>query len=109
MGALYDSADIYLMSPNADNMSLSLLECFAAGLPIVASSAGGVPNIVEDRQTGLLFPPNDHRAMAACALRLLEEPGLAKRLARNARAQLEKYAWPQIRPQWLALYRINSV
>jgi glycosyltransferase involved in cell wall biosynthesis len=109
MAALYDSSDIYLMSPNADNMPLSLLECFAAGLPIVASNAGGIPNIVEDRQTGLLFPPNDHQAMAACALRLLEEPGLAERLARNARAQCEKYAWPQIRPQWLALYRINSV
>jgi glycosyltransferase involved in cell wall biosynthesis len=109
MAALYDSADIYLMSPNADNMPLSLLECFAAGLPIVASNAGGIPNIVEDRQTGLLFPPGDHQAMAACALRLLEEPGLAARLAKNARAECEKYAWPEIGPQWMALYRINSV
>ena len=77
MGALYNSADIYLMSPNADNMPLSLLECFAAGLPVVSSSAGGIPNIVEDQVSGLLFAPNDHQAMAACALRLLEEPGLA--------------------------------
>ncbi len=77
MAALYYASDIYLMSPNADNMPLSLLECFAAGLPIVSSKAGGIPNIVEDQQTGLLFQPNDHQAMAACALRLLEEPGLA--------------------------------
>jgi glycosyltransferase involved in cell wall biosynthesis len=109
MAAVYDSADIYLTSPNADNMPLSLLECFAAGLPIVASSAGGIPNMVEDQQTGLLFPPNDHQAMAACALRLLEEPGLAARLARNARAECLKYAWPHIGPQWIELYRINSV
>ncbi len=109
MAALYDSADIYLMSPNADNMPLSLLECFAAGLPIVSSNAGGIPNIVEDRQTGLLFPANDHQAMAACALRLLKEPGLAARLARNARAECDKYAWPRIGPQWIALYRISSV
>jgi glycosyltransferase involved in cell wall biosynthesis len=109
MAALYDSADIYLMSPNADNMPLSLLECFAAGLPIVSSNAGGIPNIVEDQQTGLLFPLDDHQAMAACALRLLEEPGLAARLARNARAECEKYTWPEIGPQWMELYRINSV
>ncbi len=109
MAALYDSADIYLMSPNADNMPLSLLECFAAGLPIVSSNAGGIPNIVEDQQTGLLFPPNDHEAMAACALRLLEEPGLAARLARNARAQCDKYSWTEIGPQWIALYRTNPV
>ncbi len=109
MSDLYDSADIYLMSPNADNMPLSLLECFATGLPIVSSGAGGIPNMVMDGQTGLLFPPNDHQAMAACALRLLEEPGLAARLAGNARSECEKYAWRHVGPQWLALYRINSV
>jgi glycosyltransferase involved in cell wall biosynthesis len=109
MAGLYNSADIYLMSPNADNMPLSLLECFAAGLPIVSSKAGGIPNIVEDQRTGLLFPLNDHQAMAACALRLLEEPGLAAGLARNARAECAKYSWPHIGPQWIAVYRINSV
>jgi glycosyltransferase involved in cell wall biosynthesis len=109
MAALYDSTDIYLMSPNADNMPLSLLECFAAGLPIISSNVGGIPDMVEDRKTGLLFPANDHQAMAACGLRLLEEPGLAARLARNARAECEKYAWSEIAPQWIALYQLNSV
>jgi glycosyltransferase involved in cell wall biosynthesis len=115
MAALYDAADIYLMSPNADNMPLSLLECFAAGLPVVASNAGGVPNMVQDQVNGLLFAPDDHRAMAACALRLLEEPGLASRLAANARGQCARYEWAVIGPQWLALYghrpgpAINSV
>jgi glycosyltransferase involved in cell wall biosynthesis len=115
MGALYDSADIYLMSPNADNMPLSLLECFTAGLPIVSSNAGGIPNIVEDQITGLLFLPDDHQAMAACALRLLEEPGLASRLALNARERLAHYSWSRIGPQWIGLYdrlsdaSINSV
>ena len=104
MAALYHSADIYLMSPNADNMPLSLLECFAAGLPVVSSDAGGVPNMVQDQVNGLLFAPDDHQAMAACAIRLLKEPGLAFRLAVNARAQCARYAWAVIGPQWLALY-----
>jgi glycosyltransferase involved in cell wall biosynthesis len=115
MAALYDDADIYLMSPSADNMPLSLLECFAAGLPIVASNAGGVSNIIEDQHTGLLFAPNDHEAMAACAVRLLEDSGLAARLAKNARAECRKYSGRRIVPQWIAQYRqlpdasINSV
>lgn len=108
MGTLYDSADIYLMSPDADNMPLSVLECFAAGVPVVASSAGGIPNLIEHQQTGLLFAPNDHQAMAACALRLLEEPGLAARLAAAARAQCAKYSWTQIGPRWIALYRSSN-
>ncbi len=105
MAALYDSADIYLMSPNADNMPLSLLECFAAGLPVVSSNAGGIPNVVEDQMNGLLFAPDDHQAMAACALRLLDEPGLAARLAANARSECARYSWSAIGPQWIALYR----
>lgn len=115
MCALYDSADIYLMSPNADNMPLSLLECFAAGLPVVSSNAGGIPNMIEDRVNGLLFAPGDYQAMAACALRLLEEPGLASRLAADAHAQCAKYSWSEIGPRWIVLYRhlldasINSV
>lgn len=104
MAPLYDSVDIYLMSPNADNMPLSILECFASGLPVVSSNAGGIPNLIEDQVTGLLFRCNDHQAMAACALRLLEEPGLASRLAANARSRCAKYSWPEVGPQWIALY-----
>jgi glycosyltransferase involved in cell wall biosynthesis len=104
MAALYDSSDIYLMSPNADNMPLSLLECFAAGLPVVSSNAGGIPGMIEDQQTGLLFAPNDHRTMAACALRLIEEPGLASRLAARGHRQCAQYSWSRIGPQWMALY-----
>ncbi len=105
MGALYDAADIYLMSPNADNMPLSVLECFASGLPVVSSSAGGIPDMMEDQINGLLFAPDDHLAMAACALRLIDEPGLAARLTANARSECAKYSWSQIGPQWIALYR----
>jgi glycosyltransferase involved in cell wall biosynthesis len=104
MADLYDSADIYWMSPDVDAMPLSLLECFAAGLPVVSSQVGGVPYLVEDQKTGLLFPAGDHQAMADCALRLLEEPGLAARLAGNARAECAKYDWSQVGPQWIQLY-----
>lgn len=105
IAALYDSADLYLMSPNADNMPLSVLECFAAGLPVISSSAGGIPELIEDEVNGLLFPPDDHEAMARCAFRLLEEPGLAFRLAAYARAGLARYCWQDIGPQWMAIYR----
>ncbi len=62
---LYDSADVYLTSPNIDCMPGSLLECFASGLPIVATRAGGIPYIVKDRESGLLVDIDDHEALAA--------------------------------------------
>lgn len=105
MGALYDDADIYLNSPDIDNMPGSIIEAYAAGLPIVTTDAGGIPYIVRHEETGLMVPRNDPPAMAAAALRLLREPGLARHLSTQARAEcLRKYVWPAVEAEWKALY-----
>jgi glycosyltransferase involved in cell wall biosynthesis len=101
---LYDAADIYLTSPDIDNMPGSLLECYASGLPLVATRAGGIPHIARNEETALLVEVNDHEAMALAALRLIEEEGLAQRLVRAARLQCELYSGPAVRRDWLALY-----
>lgn len=102
--ALYDEADIYLTSPNIDCMPGSLLECFASGLPVVATRAGGIPYIVAHDKTGLLVDLDDHEAMAACAIRLLEDPDFVERSTRQAFAELERYRWSAIRQQWVETY-----
>jgi glycosyltransferase involved in cell wall biosynthesis len=102
---LYDEADIYLTSPNVDNMPGSLLECFASGLPVIATKVGGIPYIVADGVTGFLVPPNDHAALAERALMLLENPAVARQIAARARAECAaRYVWDAVRPQWLRLY-----
>jgi glycosyltransferase involved in cell wall biosynthesis len=101
---LYQAADIYLTSPNIDNMPGSLLECYAAGLPVVATAAGGIPLIARDEETALLVKPDDHAAMARAIFRLLEEEGLAPRLARAAFLESKRYSWQALRRQWLDLY-----
>ena len=101
---LYNSTDIYLTSPNIDCMPGSLLECFASGVPVVATKAGGIPYIVAHERTGLLVELNDHKAMADCAMQLLENPDLVERLTQQAYEELEQYQWPSIRRQWLDTY-----
>ena len=105
---LYDSVDIYLNSPNLDCMPGSLIECFASGLPIVSTNAGGIPYIVEDGQTGLLTVLNDHEAIAEKAMLLLESPDLAKQIIENGRREAEKYSWNHVREKWLNLYEKMS-
>jgi glycosyltransferase involved in cell wall biosynthesis len=102
---LYDAADIYLTSPDVDCMPGSILESFASGLPVVATSTGGIPYIADDQETALLVPKNDHQAMAEAALRLLADPGLVERLTLRARASCARYAEEPVRVQWCALYR----
>jgi glycosyltransferase involved in cell wall biosynthesis len=104
MPELYDAADVYLNTPEIDNMPGSILEAFASGLPVVTSDAGGIPYIVTHEETGLLVPRGDHEAVAGAALRLLRDGALAARLTARARAECRKYQWSVVRGDWLELY-----
>lgn len=101
----YAEADIYLQTPNIDNMPTSVLEAFASGCAVVATEAGGVPAIVTHGVHGLLVRCNDHEAAAGAMLRLLDDGALAARLTGTAREGCERYRWQNVRAQWLALYR----
>jgi glycosyltransferase involved in cell wall biosynthesis len=104
MPALYDSADIYLTATNLDNMPGSVIECLSCGLPVVTTDAGGVPYLVTHEKTALIVSRNDHRAMAASAIRLLEDNELALRLTRAGRESCRQFTWPEVRDKWLRAY-----
>jgi len=104
MFGLLDAADIYLNAPDVDNMPNSVLEAFAAGLPVVTTDAGGIPYIVTDGATALMVRCNDAEALARAALRLLDDEQLATEIARRAHAECTKYSWANVRGDWLKLY-----
>ena len=83
--AFYRLASVAALPSRIEGLSLSLLEAMALGLPVLASDAGGNPDLIRPDVTGLLAPPLDPRAWAAALERLLGEPGLAARLGRAAR------------------------
>jgi glycosyltransferase involved in cell wall biosynthesis len=101
----YAAADIYLQTPDIDNMPSSVLEAFASGCAVVSTRAGGVPAILTDEEHGLLCDCNDPEGAAARMLRLLDDPALAVRLTTAARETCERYRWDAVRTQWIALYR----
>lgn len=102
---VYADADIYVQTPNIDNMPASVLEAYASGCAVVATDAGGVPAILSHERQGLLVPCNDDHAAAAAILRLLDDSQLASQLIASAREGCERYRWENVRGQWLALYR----
>jgi L-malate glycosyltransferase len=101
----YAANDIYVQTPNIDNMPTSVIEAFASGLPVVSTEAGGVPAILTHGVHGLLAPPGDHEALAAHVLRLLDNQPFARELARNAFATCEACTWRRVRDRWLRVYR----
>ena len=105
MGKLYDEADVYLNSSDIDNMPLSILDAFAAGVPVITTDAGGIPYVVRDGVTGFLVGRGQYADMASAALRLLREPSLAAQIADTARQEcLDRYTWPVVQEQWEDLY-----
>jgi glycosyltransferase involved in cell wall biosynthesis len=106
MPALYDSADIYLCATSIDNMPSSITESMACGLNVVTTDGGGaIPYIMTNEITGLIVNRNDHEALAAAAIRLLNDNELASRLVRNAHESSKRFTWPHIHGEWLQLYR----
>lgn len=106
MPALYDAADIYLSATSIDNMPSSLTESMACGLNVVTTDGGGaIPYIMTNEVSGLIVDRDDHEALAAAALRLLNDNEFALKLVRNAHKSTKKFTWPYIRDQWLNVYR----
>ena len=101
----YADNDIYIQSPNIDNMPTSVIEAFASGLPVVSTEAGGVPAILTHERHGLLAPLGDFEMLAAQVLRLLANPDRARELARAAHATCHACTWPEVRDQWLQAYQ----
>ncbi len=104
MRGLYDAADIFVNSSVVDNQPISVLEAFAAGLPVVSTPTGDIPAMVQGGERGVLVPPRDPAALAAAVAGLLEEPDRALALARRAREAVRDYAWPRVSRQWAAVY-----
>lgn len=78
--SLHKAFDVFVMSSITEGLGTSLLDAMACGRPIVATTAGGMPEVVQDGQTGILVPPRNDRAMADALITLLKDPALRDRM-----------------------------
>jgi glycosyltransferase involved in cell wall biosynthesis len=81
--------DVFVLPSRLEGMPLAILEAWAARLPVVASRVGGVPKVVKDGETGLLFESGDQPALEAALRRVLGDRELARRLGIAGRKRVE--------------------
>ena len=101
----YASADIFVLPSLFEPFGIVLLEAMAAGLPVVASSVGGIVDVVADGKTGLLIPPGKPLALAAGLEQLISDSSLRARMAEEARRRVFGYSWDLIVPRIVEVYR----
>jgi glycosyltransferase involved in cell wall biosynthesis len=85
-------------------MGRALVEAMAAGLPIVASRAGGIPEVLDEGDAGLLVAPGDPEPLARALEAVLADPGLAARLGHAARKRAPVYTLDEMLRRIRALY-----
>lgn len=106
MDAYLASLDIFTLASRSEGLSFSLLEAAAAGLPIVASSTGGIPEIISQGKTGLLVPPEDSVALAWALGRLVDDPQARVRMGTAALAEVKRrFTEKKMLVQTASLYR----
>lgn len=103
---LLAAADVFLLTSISEGIPLTLIEAMAAGVPVVSTNVGGVPEVVEDAQTGLLAPAGDEAALAGHVLRLTGDPELREEIVRRARRRATQiFCEEQMHEAYLNLYR----
>jgi glycosyltransferase involved in cell wall biosynthesis len=101
----YASADMFVFpSSTIETFGLVAAEAMAAGLPVVSSRVGGVPEIVEVGKTGYLFEPNDVNTMTAYVRRLVEDVDTRQTMGKAARVAAEKLSWDEVMNELLVNY-----
>jgi glycogen(starch) synthase len=103
--AILAHADLLVLPSLYEELGTILLEAMWAGVPIVASRTGGIPEIIDDAVNGLLVSPGDSEALARAIDRLLSSPDLAYRLGEAARERAKGYDWEVLAERVLEIYR----
>lgn len=84
MADYYRAADVLAYAARVDTCPLTLLEALSCGSPVVASAVGGVPELIQDGETGILVPPGDATALTGALCRVLENGEFRERLSTAA-------------------------
>lgn len=97
--------DIFAMSSDTEGMPLVVLEAMATGLPVISTSAGGIPNVVAEGQTGFLVAPGDEAALRDRLAHLVANRDLRRALGDQAQqVAIERYSAARMQRDYLELY-----
>jgi glycosyltransferase involved in cell wall biosynthesis len=103
---LLAASDLFVMPSRVDSFGIVYLEAWAYGVPVIGCRAGGVPDVIDDEQDGLLVPFGEPSALASAIERLLADPELRQQMGRRGCAKvLANYTWEHIYGKLRTVYQ----
>ena len=97
--AFFKRADIFVLPTYAEGTPISMLEAMAAGLPVVSTPVGGIPDVVEDGVEGYIVEPGDVEALADRLVRLINDPERRRAMGQSAQDKVRPFNWDVVLPQ----------
>lgn len=102
---LYEQAAVVVCSSYGEGLPLCVIEAMAYGRPVVATTVGGIPQLVDDGKTGFLVPPGDAQALRAALERVLADRDARRRMGRAGRAKIARLcSWDRVTDATLEAY-----
>ncbi len=99
------SSDLFLLPSEAESFGMAALEALASEVPVIATRAGGLPEVVDDGETGYLLPVGDTEGMAARAIEILGDEGRRRAMGKQARERsVDRFHVAKVVPEYRALY-----
>src|SRR5688572_22197516 len=99
------ACDLFLLPSETESFGMAALEAMASEVPVIASRAGGLPEVVSDGESGYLLPVGDVEAMAGRAIEILSDAAIQKQMGKRARAvAVQEFDESWIVPRYRALY-----
>lgn len=102
---LYQQATVFVMPSLTEALGVTFLEAMAAGVPVIGTNVGGIPEIIQNGSNGLLVPVESPDSIAEAINRLLADESLPKQLTENARATLDQFDVNRMMECTFRLYR----
>ncbi|AKB69079.1 glycosyltransferase family 4 protein [Methanosarcina mazei] len=98
------SMDIFAIPSRFESSSIVLIEALAAGIPVVATNVGGMPEILDYGKYGILVEPDNPVRLAEGIIKLLDNPELRRKLSEDGKERVKDYSWDKITKKTIEVY-----